>query len=152
MRRRLRFGEFARDLRIALRSLARQPGLSATIVLTVGIGLGAASGMISVVRAVLLAPLPYADPAALVWIYTDNPPYRFRFSRVDYLALEADHPAFSAIAAYETSSVTVADGDAAERVTRSRSPARTSSSSVSGRTSGGSLARPTTATATAWRS
>ena len=103
MRRRLAVAEFWRDVRIALRSLARLPGASSTIVLSVGIALGAAVAMITVVRAVLLAPLPYEDPAALVWIYTDNPPYRFRFSRVDYRALEADHPAFSAVAAYETS-------------------------------------------------
>ena len=51
--------------------------------------------MIALVRAVLVNPLPYADPGALVWIYTDNPPYRFRLSVVDYRALEADHPAFS---------------------------------------------------------
>ena len=36
---------------------------------------------------------------------------------VDYRALEADHPAFSAVAAYQTSSVTVTDGGVAERVT-----------------------------------
>ena len=58
--------------------------------------------MISVVRAVLVNPLPYAAPDELFWLYTDNPPYRFRFSVVDYRALEADHPAFSAVAAYQT--------------------------------------------------
>ena len=78
-----------------MRSLARTPALSATIVLTVGIGLGATTGMIGVVRAVLVDPLPVRRAGALVWIYTDNPPYRFRFSVVDYRALEADHPAFS---------------------------------------------------------
>jgi putative ABC transport system permease protein len=106
-----------RDFRYTLRSLARVPALSATIVLTVGIGLGGTTAMIAVVRAVLLAPLPYGSPESLVWIYTDNPPYRFRLSVVDYRALEADHPAFSAIAAYQTSDVTVTDQAAAERVT-----------------------------------
>ena len=91
--------------------------LTATIVLTVGVGLGATTGMIGVVRAVLVNPLPYAAPEQLFWIYTDNPPYRFRFSVVDYRALEADHPAFSAVAAYQTTNVTVTDGGAAERVT-----------------------------------
>ena len=59
--------------------------------------------MIGVIRAVLVNPLPYADAEDLYWIYTDNPPYRFRFSVVDYRALEADHPTFSAVAAYQTS-------------------------------------------------
>ena len=106
-----------RDLLYSLRSLARTPALAATIILTVGVGLGATTAMVSVVRAVLVNPLPYAAPDELVWIYTDNPPYRFRFSVVDYRALEADHPAFSAVAAYQTSSVTVTDGGSAERVT-----------------------------------
>ncbi|MBA2302928.1 MAG: ABC transporter permease [Acidobacteria bacterium] len=106
-----------RDFTYSVRSLARTPALATTIILTVGVGLGATTGMLSVVRAVLLNPLPYADPGSLLWIYTDNPPYRFRFSVVDYRALEADHPAFSAVAAYQTTSVTLTEGDIAERVT-----------------------------------
>ena len=92
------------------------PALSATIVLTVGLGLGATVAFVALVKAVLVDPLPYADPGRLAWIYTDNPPYRFSLSVVDYRALERDHPAFSAIAAYQRQQVTVADGDAAERV------------------------------------
>ena len=84
--------------------------------LTVGVGLGATVATIALARAVLVDPLPYAEPERLAWIYTDNPPYRFRFSVVDYRALEADHPTFSAVAAYQNQQVTVADGDAAERV------------------------------------
>ena len=106
-----------RDLLYSVRSLVRTPALTATIVLTIGLGLGATTGMLSVVRAVMLNPLPYAEPESLFWIYTDNPPFRFRFSVVDYRALEEDHPAFSAVAAYQTRAVTVTDGDLAERVT-----------------------------------
>src|SRR5437867_12282984 len=105
-----------RDVRLSLRSLIRQPIFSATIILTVGTGLGATVALITVVRAVLVNPLPYADPANLVWIYTDNPPFRFRLSVVDYRALEADHPAFASIAGYQTNLVTVTEGDFAERV------------------------------------
>src|SRR5919197_1480967 len=106
-----------RDVFHSMRSLARSPALTATIVLTVGIGLGATTGMLSVIRAVLLNPLPYAASKSLFWIYTDHPPNRFRLSVVDYRALEADHPAFSAVAAYQTSRVTVSDGSAVEQVT-----------------------------------
>ncbi|MPZ18449.1 MAG: FtsX-like permease family protein [Luteitalea sp.] len=105
-----------RDFRYSLRSLARVPVLSATIVLTVGVGLGATTAMISLVRAILVNPLPYANPGSLVWIYTDNSPYRFSLSVVDYRALEADHSTFSAIAAYQTGDVTVTEGALAERV------------------------------------
>jgi putative ABC transport system permease protein len=106
-----------RDFVYSLRSLARVPALSATIVLTVGVGLGATTAMIGVVRAVLVSPLPYADPGSLVWIYTDHPPFWFPLSVVDYRALEADHPAFTTIAAYQTRSVTVSGIGQSERVT-----------------------------------
>ena len=107
-----------RDIRYSLRSLAQVPALSITIVLTVGIGLGATSAMLGLVRAVLVDPLPYAHSEDLVWIYTDTPPYRFRFSVVDYRALEADHPTFSGVAAYQTNFVTVSGRGSAERVAR----------------------------------
>jgi putative ABC transport system permease protein len=105
-----------RDVAYSVRALVRVPALSATIILTIGVGLGATTAMTSVVRAVLINPLPYAASDSIVWIYTDNPPYRFRFSVVDYRALEADHPTFTAIAGYQTSRVTVTDGSIAERV------------------------------------
>ena len=107
----------ARDAVYAARALARTPALTITIALTIGIGLGATTAMIGVVRAVLVNPLPYASPDKLFWIYTDNPPFKFRLSVVDYRALEADHPAFTSIAAYQTTTVTVSEGGAAERVT-----------------------------------
>jgi hypothetical protein len=72
--------------------------------------------MLGVVRAVLLTPLPYASADDLFWIYTDNAPYRFSLSVVDYRALEADHSAFSAVTAYQRSTVTVTDSGVAERV------------------------------------
>ena len=106
-----------RDAVHSARGLAHAPGLSLTIVLTVGLGLGAATAMLAIVRAVLFNPLPYAAPGELVWIYTDNPPYRFRLSVVDYRAIEAEHPGFSSVAAYQTSSVTLTDAAGPERAT-----------------------------------
>ncbi len=105
-----------RDVRHTLRSLARVPTLAATIVLTVGVALGATVAAIVVTRAVVVAPLPYADADRLHWIYTDNAPHQFPLSVVDYRALEADHSSFSAVAAYQRLQVTMADGDVAERV------------------------------------
>ena len=105
-----------RDIRLTLRGLVHVPALSATIVLTVGIGLGITVATLVLVKAVLVDPLPYADSGRLAWIYTDNAPYKFPLSVVDYRALEAEHPAFSAVAASQRLQVTVADGDAAERV------------------------------------
>jgi putative ABC transport system permease protein len=104
------------DVRHTLRSLARVPALSATIVLTVGAALGTTVAAIVLTRAVVVAPLPYADADRLHWIYTDNAPHQFPLSVVDYRALEADHPSFTDVAAYQRLQVTVADGDIAERV------------------------------------
>ena len=109
--------QLGRDVAYSVRSLGRAPALTATIVLTVGVALGATTGMMGVVRAVLINPLPYAAPDELFWIYTDHPPSRFPLSVVDYRALEADHPAFSSVAAYQTIKVTVTEAGGAERVT-----------------------------------
>lgn len=55
-----------RDLRSAARIPAREPLFTAVIVITLALGVGANTAIFTVVRAALLRPLPYADPAKLV--------------------------------------------------------------------------------------
>ena len=61
---------FLRDLRYGARALARTPGFTTVAVLTLGLGVGANAAIFSVARAVLLAPLPYADPERTVAIWS----------------------------------------------------------------------------------
>ena len=63
----------ARDVRFALRSLGRTPGLAVALVLTLALGIGATTAIFSVVRGVLLRPLPYTDPDRLVRIWEVSP-------------------------------------------------------------------------------
>jgi hypothetical protein len=58
------------DVKYALRQLRRAPGITATVVVTLALGLGATVAMYTVVDRVMLRPLPYRDADSLVKIET----------------------------------------------------------------------------------
>src|SRR5476649_1938832 len=56
------------DLRYTIRSLARARGFAIAVVLTLGLGIGANTAIFSVVRGVLLKPLPHRDGDRLMYL------------------------------------------------------------------------------------
>src|SRR6202046_5262823 len=58
----------ASDLKYGIRGMGRNPGSTIFAILIVGLGIGGASTVFSVVNAMLLRPLPFRDPQQLVWI------------------------------------------------------------------------------------
>jgi predicted permease len=63
----------ARDLRFSLRTLGRTPGFTVVAILVMALGIGANVALFTVVRGVLLKPLPFHDPDRLVMLYEADP-------------------------------------------------------------------------------
>jgi len=64
------FDTFRQDITHAVRGLIKSPGFAAASLMTLALGIGATSAIFSVVKAVLITPLPYAQPERTVQIFT----------------------------------------------------------------------------------
>ena len=107
------------DLRYALRSLIKQPGFAAVVVLTLALGIGASTAIFSVVNAVLLRPLPFpnSDRLQVVW-------GNYRTLNIEHLPAKAaeysdyarQQQVFDSVAAYATHSFTLSSAAEPERI------------------------------------
>lgn len=114
--------DIARDVRGAIRVSMRDATISAAILVTIGLGLGAAAAIISVVRPALLKPLPYANGDRLVHIW-EQPIGSSERSLTSYPTLldwRAHNTAFLGLEAYDGTNVTAQLGEQAEMLSGAR--------------------------------
>ena len=94
---------FIQDLRYAIRTLRRTPGFTAAALACLALGIGANTAIFSVINGVLLRPLPFRDPDALVMVWEQDPQRgvdRNVVSPANYLDWRAQSSVFSDIAVY----------------------------------------------------
>jgi putative ABC transport system permease protein len=110
---------FWRDLVHGLRLFGSQPSYSIAAVVTLALAFGANTLIFTMINALVLKPLPLADPDRLGWILTSGPNAsqdRAGVSLPDYVAYRNAVPAFASLAAHRTVTSTLRRGSSIERV------------------------------------
>ena len=98
------------DLRYALRLLRKSRLFTLTVVLTVAIGIGGTTAIFSVVNAVLLRPLPFAEPDRLMQVAEKNDTLRlpaFGASALNYLSWKEQTHTFDQLGAIQFATYTL---------------------------------------------
>ena len=110
-------------LRFAIRMMRRSPGFTLVALATLTLGIGANTAIFTVVNALILRPLPLAEPERLVSISTYDPALGLSggaFSLAAYETLRDRNRSFSGIAAICFDSFTLTGGADPERVAAAR--------------------------------
>jgi len=105
------------DVRYAARTLSKSPGFTLVAVLALALGIGANTAIFSVVKAVLLSPLPYPEPERLVWVREVNPSADILdepASAPNYNDWRTQARSFEGVAAYANTAMTLTDGGGGE--------------------------------------
>ncbi len=93
------------DLRYALRQFRKSPGLTLTVVMTLALGIGAATAVFSIVDTVLVHTLPYRDPSRLVLV-SESLPHQgddeVGVSAGEFLDYQRQNRSFTQVAAFES--------------------------------------------------
>ena len=113
------------DLKQAFRVIKTKPGLTAAVVLTLGLGIGANSAIFSVVNAMLLRRLPYPSPDRLVMVWGNNPELQIGFDELpssppNYIDWRDQNTVFEQMAAFRSWPVNLTGIDRPERISGAR--------------------------------
>ena len=102
------WGAILQDVRYAIRALTRSPGFTIAGVLTIAVGIGANASIFSVVNGVLLKPLPYDEPDALVQVReTNNRGGAMAVAWANFVDWKNESGSFTGLTAYGVSPTTV---------------------------------------------
>ena len=105
------------DVRFALRMLRKAPAFSATVIVTLALGIGANTALFSVVNSVLLNPLPYPRSNQLVALYASKPGLgQGPISYLNFLDWQRAAQSFSSMAIYRHEDYNLMGSGQAERV------------------------------------
>jgi len=115
------FDDLWRDFRYSARTLWRTPGFALVAVIVMALGIGANTAIFTVVRSVLLKPLPFKDPDRLIQLYEKSADNRHLYNYVAggmYAAWKKQAPSIEQMGIYGTRSVNLSDngGELPERV------------------------------------
>src|SRR5688572_14291105 len=108
-----------RDLRYALRGLARRPAFTFAAVVTLAVGIGATTAIFSVVYSVLIKPLPYPNSDELVRIRHGAPGINsddLGSSPTMYFTYRDENRTFASVGQWQEGSATLAGIGEPERV------------------------------------